>query len=75
MSQPIVDFLYPSWTFILRAVGLGSGGGGFCKTLEEGNHEEHGKAARLGGFGGASMEGNYRGFDITLPKEQVDGAG
>lgn len=45
MSQPTMDFSHPSWTFISGVVGFGPSGGGFCITLEEGNHEEHGKVA------------------------------
>ena len=44
MSQPILDCLYPSWTIISGTIGFGLGGGDACKTPEEGNHEEHGKA-------------------------------
>ena len=70
-----MDCTYPSWTLILGVVGIGPSGGGFCKTPEEGNYEEHGKAPRPGGFGRVSVEEDGIGINVMPSKGGVNGAG
>ena len=42
---------HSSWATLLGMVGLGSGGENVCEIPAKGDHEAHGEAERLGGFG------------------------